>query len=203
MARFLSSQLLNAAAQRNDRTPAYMREEHIRTEGIPAVAQRTVNSITVHACSTVGTSAQGSVSVAHFRLFLGLSGVRPESVELNNTGHQGGRTTTTFITYRPYSRSQTVTTLGYQVVNIAGSNLTVNQILEHLFVTKRRHLYRLDADTGSGCRFWCRTVLSDMVAQTWIPSSAIELTEAIAEAIQRNNKALVSEVGNPRGGIFY
>ncbi|KAJ3756644.1 hypothetical protein EV360DRAFT_47607, partial [Lentinula raphanica] len=148
--------------------------------------------------------------VAHFRLFLvldqplnqSLDEEHAESVELNNFGHRS-LITTTEIAYHAYAYSRTETFLTVGLVQPLG-NPTIGEILDYLFNEKKRHLYKLDSATGSGCRYWCQTVLSDMARKGWLNGDAPQQTEEVALLVrQRDPDVLISEIGNPTGGEFY
>ncbi|KAJ3973600.1 hypothetical protein EV361DRAFT_795873 [Lentinula raphanica] len=181
--------------------------DHIKVSNVDSsVKQRRVVSVVVHACRSEAL-AQGHVfPVAHFRLFLVLDpppgGEQKESVELNNFGHMS-LVTTTEIAYHPYKFSRTTTFLTVALVQPLVSP-TVGEILDYLFNEKKRHLYKLDSATGSGCRYWCQTVLSDMAHKGWLNHDAHQQTEQVALFVQQNERGvLISEVGNPTGGSFY
>ncbi|KAH7869862.1 uncharacterized protein C8R40DRAFT_1073674 [Lentinula edodes] len=171
---------------------------------------RQVSAIAVHAVRSNATvQQQQAFQVAHFRVFLILVPLYldvqspHESVELNNYAHNG-LITTTEVAYHAYIYSQRpLTFLHVSVVN-AATFITVGQVLDCLFNENGRQRYQLDATTGSGCRYWCQTVVRDMATKGWLSQDAPAKTEEIAAAIQAYNpEVVVSEVGNPRGGMFY
>ncbi|KAJ4495927.1 hypothetical protein C8J55DRAFT_495289 [Lentinula edodes] len=207
----LFSSIHDAAESRRSRSTGWHNDERILIKDFAhATANRQVYAIAVHAVRSSASvqQQQHTFQVAHFRVFLILVPPPPEltpheSVELNNYAHNG-LITSTEVAYHPYIYSQRqLTFLRVSVVN-ATTVVTVGQVLDCIFNENGRQRYQLDTTTGSGCRYWCQTVIRDMVVKGWLSEDAPRKTEEIAAAIQTYNPDVtVSEVGNPKGGVFY
>ncbi|KAJ3785929.1 hypothetical protein GGU10DRAFT_387102 [Lentinula aff. detonsa] len=198
----------DAALSRQAHYSGWEYDEHIRIKNFDeSIPDRHIAAVAVHACKSE-VRIQGLVQkyqVAHFRLFLILSAPpsAERSVELNNFSHNR-LVTTTEIAYRRYLFSRTETFITVEMASTTTPHPTVREVLDHLFNEKKRHLYQLDSDTGSGCRYWCQTVLKDIARKGWLHNDAPHKTEQIADIIQHSVPGvLVSEVGNPKGGQFY
>ncbi|KAJ3849879.1 hypothetical protein EV368DRAFT_67065, partial [Lentinula lateritia] len=108
--------------------------------------------------------------------------------------------TTTAVAYNAYIYSERpLTFLRISVVN-AATFVTVGQVSDCPFNENGRQRYQLDTTTGSGCHYWCQTVVRDMMTKGWLSQDAPAKTEEIAAAIQAYNpEVVVSEVGRTPG----
>lgn len=77
--------------------------------------------------------------------------------------------------------------------------VTVGHFLDSL-ASHGRNRYKFDS-TGSGCRFWCRTVLSDLEKQGLVPAGAVNRLDAYVE--EKNQKNPMRFPMPIRKGTFY
>lgn len=87
-----------------------------------------------------------------------------QSIEFNSQKLQMDGFTWLYIHFRDFHHSNMQTTMGeFEIPMI---RVTVQQLLDFV-LQRKRDQYRLNAE-GSGCRFWCKTVIGDLKQAGWI-----------------------------------
>ncbi|KIY69499.1 hypothetical protein CYLTODRAFT_442646, partial [Cylindrobasidium torrendii FP15055 ss-10] len=187
--------LREAIQNRPSRVYGWQNDPLIQCEIAEKVISSQVIAVYVHASQTMATVTQGNQTfpVAHFRVFLEIPPTRAntfedtitESVELNNWAHQG-LTTSTSLKHCFYAFSTSRQSVGCERIPML-TRVTVKDVLDYLFTRMRRQYYTLDTVTGSGCRFWCQTVLKDMASMGCIAADAQSNTELLAQKITQTH----------------
>ncbi|KAF9240403.1 hypothetical protein BU15DRAFT_73995 [Melanogaster broomeanus] len=123
-------------------------------------------------------------SVLHWRIFISCvsQGRSMTHVKLDLSPGGDGSTGVLIVNEIPYEISATSVAA---VSEVATAGITVDGLLDML---KRngRNRYRFD-DSGSGCRFWCRTVLADLENGGLVASGAVERFDAYIVGKNRGN----------------
>ncbi|CAL1700402.1 unnamed protein product [Somion occarium] len=78
---------------------------------------------------------------------------------------------------------------------------TVQQIIDHLIVVKKRHQYRFDRATGSGCRYWCNVVVKDLEDLGLLPEGSAAATEQWGNEVAEMDRASMNVPATQ--GTFY
>ncbi|KAG2035073.1 hypothetical protein BDR03DRAFT_1093441 [Suillus americanus] len=123
-------------------------------------------------------------SVLHWRICLQctLPDVDSRIVTLDMMPGQDSRTGVLAVTEAPDELSQTIVA---DVPEDATTDITVKSLLD-LLESNGRNRFLYDS-TGSGCRFWCHTVLGDLERRRLVPDGAISRFDAyVAEQSQEN-----------------
>jgi hypothetical protein len=133
------------------------------------VRQMTVRSALIHGsqCQATGTNS----AYVHWRIYFQLNPDtsdrtgKVQSIEFNSQKLLVDGSTRLYIHFRNYNYSNAQPTMGkFEIPMIR--RVTVQQLID--FVLRRnRDQYRL-TEGGSGCRFWCKTVTSDLEQAGWI-----------------------------------
>ncbi|KAM5542103.1 hypothetical protein V8D89_004413 [Ganoderma adspersum] len=170
---------------------------------------RPVISIRIIANQVLGqaaSAADGTVPVAnmaHFRILLVVdeSTGHPASVELNSMGMAVTGTTKLVVASRQWVHSAgTAAKLADEVIlPLQGKVLTVDNILDML-IRNCRHHYRLH-NSGSGCRYWTKVVLEDLVNVGFLPVGSERVVAAIMEHI-RKTRPQIYMLANAQGQFF-
>ena len=131
-------------------------------------------------CSETGKASRRA---AHWRLFFQLGGrYRGRSVEFNSQRLQEDMRTRLYVTYRQYQTSTRSREIGNTAVPVA-SGVTLGHVLA-LVLQNGRDRYTLN-DGGSGCRYWCLTVLNDLELARYVNQGSGANVEAfIAQLYQ-------------------
>jgi hypothetical protein len=148
----------------------------------------TISSIRLH-----GTWAG---PVVHWRLFCQIG--RGASVEINNQKLQAtDLLTRLYFTYRQYITSNRSTVV--DTLDIGPSQgLTANHIIS-LLLHKGRDRYQLSQD-GSGCRFWCETVIADLEGASYITSGSTANACVFLDGVA--NRVGLERMPNPHGTFY-
>ncbi|KAJ7246538.1 hypothetical protein B0H12DRAFT_757031 [Mycena haematopus] len=99
----------------------------------------------------------------------------------------GSKNTRLFITYREYGFSTRSPIKGNFYIAIRG-NVTVGNIIQLLVHRNSRDRYQLNSN-GSGCRFWCLTVMGDLEQANYVARGS-------KGNIENNIQVLHSTYGN-------
>lgn len=135
--------------------------ESVHIQGLTdAVRNTTITRLWFHGSKT----GSGGVKALHWHLFFEL-GTGGHSVEFNSQQVVLDKITKLFINYRAYTTSNRSTVGGCWSIAMRPGT-TVAQVLA-LVLHNRRDRYRLTND-GSGCRFWCKTVLADLEGSEYV-----------------------------------
>ncbi|KAH7884141.1 hypothetical protein F5I97DRAFT_1898812 [Phlebopus sp. FC_14] len=109
-------------------------------------------------------------SVLHWRIFVKCAyGDYSCTVKLDLIPGQDGRTGVLMVTTVPYELSSSSAA---HVSHHATTPITIDQLLQTL-QQRYRDRYMYD-DTGSGCRYWCRTVLQDLEVLRLVSAGACQ-----------------------------
>ncbi|KAJ3557893.1 hypothetical protein NM688_g1226 [Phlebia brevispora] len=168
----LMSALLVAAEQsqtRNAQNPELRPTISIDQNVTEPVRSLPVKHVRLHGCMSV--TPDGLDQVVHWRLFFGLHTANDESLEVNSQKFKfGDMTTRLFIRHCPYEESMKKKVDSKTFVFTPGV-VHVQDIIDLLVRENTRDQYRLD-ERGSGCLFWCLTILDDLESKGWIPASS-------------------------------
>jgi hypothetical protein len=139
------------------------------------IRQLTVRSALIHG-SRCQTNAVVPTYYVHWRIYFQLNFPHPTrtsspcSIEFNSQKLQADGSTRLYINFRLYEHSDVVPTMGrYEIPMIR--QVTVQQLIDLVLGRNQRDKYRL-TEGGSGCRFWCQTVTSDLEQVGWIESGS-------------------------------
>ncbi|KAF8063580.1 hypothetical protein FPV67DRAFT_1507191 [Lyophyllum atratum] len=152
----------------------------------------------VRACRVVSIVLHGSVRNAsvdedrhvHWRLYFQIDNL-PYRVEFNSEIFHVDGVTRLWITERPVSSCapQSVTG-GPLLIPMISATLTVQNVID-LVLHKGRDRYKLSI-RGDGCRFWCRTVLNDLVEDGWVaPNTTDRVQQHIRSLKERHGPDLI------------
>ncbi|KAF8916642.1 hypothetical protein CPB85DRAFT_1431962 [Mucidula mucida] len=169
--------------------PIWNTKQHAETTKVRIPADKldkTVNCVTVHAARAAMEDIKtGAVTVvAHFRLYLQLDGGK-SSVVLNSSGEDfdDGRTKLELIYYK------------YPFLNLAEQAQSAH---DHNIVTA----YRLDLESGSGCRHWCEVVLRDFEGYGWVDAEAAATVDHLTSLIKEEHPDVDVPTPAPRGQFY-
>jgi hypothetical protein len=71
-------------------------------------------------------------------------------------------------------------------------------------LTKNRDRYYLDANTGSGCRYWCQVVISDFINNKWVNKKHGNCVEELTTSVKANSEYKDVDIPVPAPkGTFY
>ena len=162
----------------------YLSDRDFRADDGP----KTVRFVRVFANEIPGQSAKPGakpVAMAHFRILLVLDDnpVHPASVELNSMGVTATGDTKLVVSSRGWivSNGRTPKLAEKDVHPVAGATLTVDKVLD-LLVSKNRHHYKLH-QSGSGCRYWTKVVLHDLIGVGYLPPGSDGVVDAMVTDI--------------------
>ena len=160
-----------------------------------------VNEVTGQQTSQSGQAT--SIKMAHFRILLVLddSEATAASIELNSTRMMSGGTTRLLVVSRAWTHSNSSSPVLSErdIYFIPGVTPTVNNVLD-LLVGKNRHHYKLH-DSGSGCRYWTKVVLQDLIGAYYLPAGSDGVVAAIMADIQRTRPNVLM-LANADGTFF-
>ncbi|KAF8916630.1 hypothetical protein CPB85DRAFT_1250723 [Mucidula mucida] len=188
--------------------PIWSTKEHFPAAEITAVSipvdklDKTVNCVTVHAARAAMEDIKtGAVTVvAHFCLYLQLDGGE-SSIMLNSSGEgfDDGRTVLELI-YHDYPFSTSPSKLNLLTITVH-REFTVHEAIEALL---GRHCdrYRLDLESGSGCRHWCEVVLRDFEGYGWVDAEAAATVDDLTRWIKEKHPDVDVPVPAPRGQFY-
>ena len=135
----------------------------------------TVRSALIHG-SRCQTTTFPLAYYVHWRIYFQLNVPFPhhDSIEFNSQRLQADGSTRLYISFREYEHSNVQQTVGRIEIPMI-RQVTVQQLIDFVLGRNRRDRYRL-TDGGSGCRFWCKTVINDLEQAGWIgPGSGAQL----------------------------
>ncbi|KAF9240405.1 hypothetical protein BU15DRAFT_61422 [Melanogaster broomeanus] len=137
-------------------------------------------------CYTLSGSPVNSdkSSVLHWKIFVNCAseGQSTTNVKLDLSPGQDGAVGVLIVNETPYENSVTSTA---SVSEVATAGITVGGLLAML-ERNGRNRYKYD-DSGSGCRFWCRTVLEDLENGGLVSGGAVERFDAYIVENSRGN----------------
>ncbi|KAI0062138.1 hypothetical protein BV25DRAFT_1804460, partial [Artomyces pyxidatus] len=139
----------------------------------------------------------------HWRIFLDFDRINGDalSVELNSQRlYTGDRfDTRLFIVSRPYymSNKRFITSMTFAV---NPSIILKVQDVINLLLQRNRDMYILNTQ-GSGCRFWCETVLSDFEQAQWLLHGTHRAAWEFGITTARQYPLLLPEIA-PQGTFF-
>ncbi|KNZ77817.1 hypothetical protein J132_03325 [Termitomyces sp. J132] len=187
------SSILDAAAAKSERyrnNPEL--SEFLLVDGVDAIRGRVVRSVIIHGSKNV---AEGYV---HWRLYFQLcvavdqveesveESVK-ESVEFNSQKRIVGGITNLFITKRNYRVSTRVEKMGEYDIPFARKDVTVQDVIDIVLgPSKARDRYMLN-ERGSGCRYWCKTVIGDLEENRIIAEGSSDLLEDFFLGLNRDH----------------
>ncbi|KAG2341830.1 hypothetical protein BDR05DRAFT_429893 [Suillus weaverae] len=125
-------------------------------------------------------------SVLHWRLFVKctLPSGDTQNIQLDLVPGQDGSTGVLTATERRYELSKSSVA---DVPENATARITVQDLLNLLeFYGRNRYVYD---STGSGCRFWCRTVLGDLEGRGLVAIGAVNKFDTYIVSKNKGNSA--------------
>ncbi|KLO14769.1 hypothetical protein SCHPADRAFT_299208 [Schizopora paradoxa] len=127
-------------------------------------------------------------SILHWKIYLVLDGEKSVLFDLTPGGGADGMTGTLIVDSEPYPSRDSAASSDTSITGSSSSRtdyfpispsksviFTGAQVLETLR-DSRRDKYRYDS-TGSGCRFWCTTVVGDLERASFIPQGSLAAFE--------------------------
>ncbi|KAF8063308.1 hypothetical protein FPV67DRAFT_1505963 [Lyophyllum atratum] len=126
-----------------------------------------VKSIVLH--SSFSESSANEDKHAHWRLFLEIA-QWPYYLEFNLEKISLNGDTMLDITECPYSAFHSQPVIGLFYIPITCPTLRVRNVID-LVSENGLDRYQLSR-RGDGCRFWCQTVLDDLMVARWVPEDA-------------------------------
>ncbi|KAF9029509.1 hypothetical protein BDZ89DRAFT_1065296 [Hymenopellis radicata] len=186
--------------------PLWRTEEHADTTKVKVPVNqlnKTVSHIHVHASRAVIDDKETGerTHLAHFRLYLQLKG-EDSSVMLNSSGadREDWIVTTLHIVYYPYPFSTSENKLVVHTIPVH-REFTVHEAIVAL-LARNRDRYRLEPQSGSGCRHWCKVVLQDFGEYDWVDAAAAATVEHATSSIKEQYPDVDVPTPAPRGVFF-
>lgn len=139
---------------------------------------------------------------AHFRLFFQLQALpnAPNvSIEVNSTlatqeDLKQDKKTILRIIYRDYQFSNGAELSNGEMIDFVSKTIPIQSSHRHrpvlvvdlinLLLSRGRHRYQLHGSSGSGCRFFCTTVLHDCIQAGWLSKQYSDIVEDITKELK-------------------